>query len=193
VTVAALVTRSRRLWSASWLAVVWGIGHSLTLFLVGGVIILFNLVVPPRLSLLFEFAVGLALVAMGILSLRPVPPVGHGHGAAPAPVPAWRTFWFGLIHGLAGSAAVALLVLTTVRDPWVGVGYLVVFGLGTMVGMVLVTTSFAAPLVLASGRWPWLAYAIRLVTGTLSIAFGLWLMWDVAFHRGLFGAAPPGI
>lgn len=193
MTVAALVSRSRRLWPASRLAMVWGIGHSLTLFLVGGVIILFNLVVPPRLTMLFEFAVGVALVAMGMLSLRPAPPAGHGHATPPVPAPAWRTFWFGLIHGLAGSAAVALLVLTTVREPWLGIAYLLVFGFGTLVGMVIVTTSFAAPLVLASGRWPWFAYAIRLVTGTLSIAIGLWLMWDVAFHRGLFGAAPPGL
>jgi len=188
VAVAAITARTRRLLPAALLGVVWGLGHTLTLFVVGAAIIAFNLVMPPRLGLALEFAVAIALIAVGALN------IGHRHGetahANDAPLPAGRAFGVGLVHGLAGSAAVALLVLATVRDPFWACLYLLVFGLGTLIGMVLVTTGFAAPLTMATARWPWLSGRIRLATGLLSIAFGAWLVWQIGVVDGLFTAAP---
>lgn len=189
VAVTAIAARTRRLLPAAWLGIVWGLGHTLTLFVVGGAIILFNLAVPPRLGLALEFAVGIALVVVGFLNLRGT---GHVHGdeLAGARVPALRAFVVGTVHGLAGSAAVALLVLSTVRDPRLGVSYLLVFGLGTLIGMTLVTTSVSAPIGLAARRWGGIARTARLATGALSLAFGLWLMWSIGWQDGLFRAVP---
>ena len=186
--VAAIAARTRRLAPAAWLGAVWGLGHTLTLFVVGGAIILFNLAVPPRVGLALEFGVALALIVVGALNL------GHRHDhqdrAEEPPLPAGRAFVVGLVHGLAGSAAVALLVLATVRDTLHAIAYLAVFGFGTVAGMMLVTTGFAAPLSAASNRWPAVGPGVRFATGLLSLVFGGWLAWQIGVVNGLFGAAP---
>ena len=94
------------------------------------------------------------------------------------------------MHGLAGSAAIALLVLSLIRDPLWACGYLVVFGFGTMIGMTLVTTGVAAPFTLAARRWPGFEHGVRFVTGAVSIGFGLWLAWHIGVVDGLFSSAP---
>lgn len=190
VAVAAITARTRRLLPATLLGAAWGLGHSLTLFLVGGAIVLFNLVVPPRVGLALEFAVALALVVVGALNLGRTH--GHTHSGLEreAKLPAWRAFLVGIVHGLAGSAAVALLVLATVHDLRMALAYLATFALGTMAGMALITTGFAAPLALGVNRWPGFAPALRITTGLLSVGFGLYLAWQIGVVDGLFGAAP---
>lgn len=191
VAVAAITARTRRILPATWLGMVWGMGHTLTLFTVGAAIILFNLVVPARLGLGFELAVALALVVVGLLNLRP-----SAAGSATvspevaAPLPALRAFVVGLVHGLAGSAAVALLVLATVRDPWWACVYLAVFGIGTLIGMAIITTGIASPLVLAGRRWSGSGQRMRVFTGVLSLAFGVWLIYQIGWLDGLFRAVP---
>jgi high-affinity nickel-transport protein len=192
VAVAAITARTKRVQPAMWLGVVWGLGHTLTLFLVGAAIILFNVVVPPRVGLSLEFAVGIALVVVGLLNLnRPAKP---NASLAPADEPrtsiaSRRAFLVGLVHGLAGSAAVALLVLATVRDPRWACAYLLVFGLGTLVGMALITTGIAAPLSAASRHGAGFARVARLATGALSLLFGAWIVYTIGWKDGLFLAA----
>jgi len=142
---------------------------------VGGFIIAFNLVVPPRVGLALEFTVGIALLVVGLLNLK-----GHGGflGAdrEGARLPRLRAFLLGIVHGLAGSAAVALLVLATVRDAAAACGYLLVFGLGTMLGMVLITVALTSPVALFADRFRWSGPGLRLVTGLLSVGLGAWVM-----------------
>jgi len=190
VAVAAITAHTRRALGAAWLGIVWGLGHTLTLFGVGVVILLFNVVVPPRVGLSLEFAVALALIVVGLLNLnRPHrhedtwnPAGSPGSGA----IPTTRAFAVGLVHGLAGSAAVALLVLATVRNPWWACGYLLVFGLGTILGMTLITVSIATPLAAAGQRWQSFGRWSRLATGTLALAFGVWLVYQIGWRDGLF-------
>jgi len=199
VAVMAISSRTRRWLPAAGLGAIWGLGHTLTVFVVGALIILFNLTVPPRLGLALEFAVALALIAVGALNL------GHRHGERTAsakareerehgptgvPMPAGRAFGVGIVHGLAGSAAVALLVLSLIPAPVWACLYLLVFGVGTLLGMTLVTAGMSAPLAVASRRWPGFSRGVQLATGTLSIAFGLWLAWQIGVVDGLFGAVP---
>ena len=190
IAITAITTRTGRLAPAAWLGLVWGLGHSLSLWAVGACIILFGWVVPPRLGLALEFVVAMALIGVGLLNLRRKGPERSGLEDTPPRPLARRAFVVGILHGLAGSAAVALLVLATVRDPWTACGYLLVFALGTMVGMGIVTTTFAAPVVLASrASTRWLG-AARWVTGALSVVFGLWLAWRIGWVDGLFSAHP---
>src|SRR5262245_45611356 len=152
VAVMAIAAQTRRVFPATVMGICWGLGHSLTLFMVASAIILFNWVVPPRLGLTLEFCVALALVGVGLLNLRAHR--GNPQGEARVPrQPARRAFLVGLVHGLAGSAAVALLVLASVHDPRLACVYVLVFGLGTLLGMVLITTGLALPLIAASRRW----------------------------------------
>lgn len=187
VAVMAIAARTRRAAPAAWLGIAWGAGHTLTLWVVGASIILFNWAVPPRVGLALEFVVALALVVIGLLNLRATP---HAHSELeddPGPPPARRAFLVGILHGLAGSAAVALLVLATVREPVLACAYLGVFALGTLVGMALVTTGFALPLAAASARFALAPRTVRLATGTLSLGLGLWLAYQIGWVGGLFG------
>ena len=191
VAVTAIAARTHRVRPALWLGAVWGIGHTLTLFTVGAAIILFNWVVPPRLGLAMEFAVALALVVVGLLNLGRPPSRDDELGARAGGPLALRAFVVGLVHGLAGSAAVALLVLATVRDPRWACAWLLVFGAGTFGGMALVTTGFAVPVATVARQWGGAGRVIRLATGTMSLAFGLWLAYQVGWHDGLFGSVAP--
>jgi hypothetical protein len=189
VAVAAITARTRRWLPAAAIGAIWGLGHTLTLFGVGALIILLNLRIPARVGLAMEFAVALALISVGAFNL------GHRHGApAPRrdhqPLPAGRAFGVGIVHGLAGSAAVALLVLSLIRDPVWACGYLLLFGAGTMLGMMLVTTGFAIPLSSATRRQPSFERVARVATGVASVAFGIWLVWQIGFVDGLFTSAP---
>jgi ABC-type nickel/cobalt efflux system permease component RcnA len=91
-----------------------------------------------------------------------------------------RPVLIGVVHGLAGSAAVALLALGAIRDPWWGMAYLLVFGLGTMAGMVLITMLIAAPFAWSSGRLPRVNAGLQLGSGLLSLLFGLALVYGIA-------------
>jgi uncharacterized protein YebE (UPF0316 family) len=97
-----------------------------------------------------------------------------------------RPFVVGVVHGLAGSAAVALLVLTTIRNYHWAIAYLLIFGVGTIAGMMLITMSIASAFaVVGKGRVKFssrLAFAL----GLLSLGFGLFVAYQVCFVNGLF-------
>ena len=97
-----------------------------------------------------------------------------------------RPLVVGVVHGLAGSAAVALLVLTTIGEPRWALAYLLLFGVGTIVGMMLVTTLLAAPMMYASTRLRHAERHLRLASGLLSLGFGLVLVYHIGVGGGLF-------
>ena len=92
----------------------------------------------------------------------------------------------GVVHGLAGSAAVALLVLTTIRNPRWGVWYLLVFGLGTIVGMMLMTAAITLPFARTHDRFARMGGGLRIASGVISLGFGLFLAYRTGFVGGLF-------
>lgn len=181
VAVTAIVARERSLVNAARVGALWGIGHTLTLLAVGGAIVAFRLVIPPRVGLGLEFGVALMLILLGFANLRRRERDDAGRATV-------RPFVVGLVHGLAGSAAVALLVLATIRETLPALGYLVVFGLGTIAGMLAVTMILAAPALYAGARVARLHGGIRLAAGVLSIAFGFLLARELIVKGGLFSA-----
>ncbi|HTV24871.1 MAG TPA: high-affinity nickel-transport family protein [Polyangiaceae bacterium] len=203
VAMTTLVTRQRNTRAAALLGALWGAGHGLTLLVVGGAIILLGVAVPPRLGLALELGVGLMLIALGVINLRSTTrhlrhahdhAVAHPAAVDGAPARGFRSFVIGVVHGLAGSAAIALLVLSTIRDTGWAFLYLGFFGVGTVAGMMLLTMLLSVPLAAATRRFGggegnverWLGS----VTGALSVAFGLFLVYQIGFVDGLFGAAP---
>lgn len=226
VAVTAIVSRERTLRAAAPIGAIWGLGHTATILVVGGAIILFGVVIPPRLGLTMELSVALMLILLGGLNLfaftrnvRAVargeahalpdagPPRGHARGAeheaADAALARFdrrlgrfgayrvvRPLLVGVVHGLAGSAAVALLVLGTIRDPLWALGYLVVFGAGTIAGMLLITTALAMPFAYAARRFDRLHRSLGVVSGLLSLAFGVFLVYKIGFVHGLFTSHP---
>jgi len=129
-------------------------------------------------------------------------PGGHRHSPDQNPV-AWldrillrfrlyqplRPLIIGVVHGLAGSAAVALLVLTTIRDPRWAIAYLLIFGLGTIAGMMVITVSIASTFHFAGGRQKFLQ-GLAAASGVLSLAFGIFVAYQIVVVNGLLGAHP---
>jgi high-affinity nickel permease len=103
---------------------------------------------------------------------------------------ALRPLIVGLVHGLAGSAAVALLVLTTIREPRWAVAYLLVFGVGTIAGMMLITAALAVPFAATEHRFARLSSGLRVASGVVSVGFGLFLIYQIGFASGLFSTNP---
>lgn len=100
-----------------------------------------------------------------------------------------RPLVIGLVHGMAGSAAVALLVLATIRDPRWAVAYLLVFGVGTIAGMMVITMSIACTFRLAIGKHVFLQ-RLAMASGVLSLAFGVFVAYQIIVVNGLLGAHP---
>jgi sulfite exporter TauE/SafE len=96
----------------------------------------------------------------------------------------------GLVHGLAGSAAVALLVMGSLHHPLWSIAYLLLFGAGTLAGMVLITLAFALPLRLTAHRFERFHRGLGVAAGAFSVAFGLVLAYRIGFVDGLFTAHP---
>jgi high-affinity nickel-transport protein len=236
IAVSAIVARRRTtIRDAALIGALWGVGHTLTVIVVGGAIVVFSIVIPPHVGLTMELAVALMLILLGMWNLtgilgrlrdvsasRGEPPSGrhahlhahgdyvhthaHGHGAQSHghreddTPQAWldrrlgglalyqlvRPLVVGLVHGLAGSAAVALLVLATIPDPRWGFAYLALFGVGTIVGMMLLTVIIAVPLAYTAARFSGVERHLRTASGLLSLAFGLYLAYQIGVVDGLF-------
>jgi high-affinity nickel-transport protein len=101
-----------------------------------------------------------------------------------------RPLFVGIVHGLAGSAAVALLVLSAIREPKWAVLYLLVFGVGTIAGMMLITSVIALPFSFTGYRFAWLNRSLVTGSGILSLAFGLFICYQIGFVDGLFSSHP---
>ena len=97
-----------------------------------------------------------------------------------------RPFVVGVVHGLAGSAAVALLVLTTIRNPRWAIAYLLIFGVGTVAGMMLITMSIASAFTMVGGGRQKFSHRLALASGLLSLAFGVFVAYQICFVHGLF-------
>lgn len=101
-----------------------------------------------------------------------------------------RSWSVGLVHGLAGSAAVALLVLTTIQEPRAAVFYLLIFGVGTMAGMLILSTLMELSMLSLGHWWRKADNLMAFITGLGSVAFGLWVVYHMGWVNGLFGANP---
>jgi high-affinity nickel-transport protein len=239
IAVTTIVSRQRQLTRAALTGAFWGAGHTLTIFVVGAIIILFDVVIPTRVGLSMEFSVALMLIVLGAMNvaafMRAAPSFStgnssgsevlhahahahgdyvhtHAHGHSPEAHPhrpdhtplalfdrlfgklalykPVRPFIVGVVHGLAGSAAVALLVLATIPNPRWAVIYLLVFGAGTVGGMMLITMSIASAFTfMGKGRQKF-SHRLGLVSGLLSLAFGILLVYQIGFAGGLFTGHP---
>ncbi len=186
VAVTTIVSQQKSLGRAARTGVLWGIGHTATILLVGGAIIVLKVqisAIPPRLGLSMEFAVAVMLVVLGLMTLA-----GGERRVVDSTA---RPLTVGFVHGLAGSAAVATLPqVALIPSPLWAAAYLAVFGVGTIAGMMLITASIAAPALMATHRFAGLNRGLRIASGVASIAFGLFLAHRIGFVDGLFTTAP---
>jgi cytochrome c biogenesis protein CcdA len=180
--------------------VTWGLGHTLTLFVFAGAALLLGHAIPDMLARPLETAVGIMLVGLGVhvlwrlwrdrvhfhrhrhgdgtLHLH-----AHSHASETAPHVAsahlhdhgfrWRTLLVGLMHGMAGSAALLLLAVSQASSPAAGLGYVALFGIGSMIGMGALSAMIAVPIAM-SARWlTWANRSLQGAVGALTIAIGI--------------------
>ncbi len=230
IAVSTIVTREQKAGRAAIIGAAWGVGHTVTIFAVGSILILFRITLPPRAGLSMELAVGLMLIVLGIRNLRASFswPLGlrrrshqpalhyHAHGDyihAHASLPShshqqtpvskldhWfgrssiylmaRPLLIGIVHGLAGSAAIALLVLSTIPSARWAVGYLVIFGLGTILGMMLITLAMASTFSFGQKHFVNVGRHFEWAAGLVSLVFGMFVTYQIGFGAGLFTANP---
>jgi high-affinity nickel-transport protein len=225
VAISTIVARHRSISGAALVGAFWGVGHAITIVVVGIAIIAFSVVIPRRLGLSMEMAVGLMLILLGVMNLSGLTHrIFHRFGAARddgrgdgqlhshehhhgelrhlhphfhlfgghrdrqmlGTLQTLRALGVGIVHGLAGSAAVALLVMSTIQNPFWSAVYLGVFGLGTIAGMMVISIGMAVPVAISSVQSPKLERWMVFGSGMLSVGFGIFIMWHLGFSEGLF-------
>lgn len=214
--VSSVVSRRKGLRSISWHGAVWGIGHTITLLVVAGGCILLKTRLDDRIAERLEFGVGVMLVGLGAHVLwrlwkervhfgthkhadgtKHLHAHSHQHDAHvnhrqsthdhdhPETIP-WRTLLVGTMHGMAGSAALVVLAASSIEDPMAGIGYVLLFGLGSVVGMAALSAVIAVPLTWTANS---LTIANRVLQGSigmLTVVIGARVIWET--YGALFHA-----
>jgi ABC-type nickel/cobalt efflux system permease component RcnA len=211
--VASLATRSRGMRGTIFQGAAWGLGHTITLLLVGGVCLLLRAAISPHLAAALEGAVGVMLLLLGadvLLRMRrrrihlhvhrhPDGTV-HFHAHSHAPEEAHdrnhhhhahaegfplRALLVGMVHGLAGSAALLLVTLTTLSSAWLGVAYIAVFGIGSIAGMAVLAAVIALPLQGTARTLTGWYNGLEAAIGAGTLLVGGWVLYNTSWVQNL--------
>jgi hypothetical protein len=218
--VATLATRSKGMRQTVIQGAVWGLGHTITLLVVGGACLLLRAAISPRLAAALEGAVGLMLLVLGadvLLRLRRQrihlhvhrhddgtvhfhahshagdngdagegahEPGRHHHHHEHAGGFPLRALLVGLMHGLAGSAAMLLLALTTISSAWLGLAYIAVFGIGSIAGMAVLAAVIAVPLQGTARTLTGWYNGLEAVIGVGTLLVGAWVLYKTPWVQG---------
>lgn len=192
--VTTLTARQSSLLSAARLGIAWGLGHSASIGAVALLLVAFDFPLPDPLTRWAEMAVALLLILLGLDFLRrswrllrrgATSEHGHDHAVHDPPRRGLhRSFGFGLVHGLAGSGAVIVLLMAASEGRATRLGYFFTFTAGTILGMVAVTLLVATAARAAGRRGSWLE-RLQMATSLASVAIGCWLAFRVATAAGI--------
>ena len=213
--VASLATRDRTMGDTIRQGAIWGVGHTLTLFLFGSLVLLLDAVIPQTLAAALEFMVGLMLLALGIDVLRRLlrdrihfhrhrhadgtlhfhahshsgecgHPAVHVHQHRGPQAFPLRALLVGMMHGMAGSAALILLTLQAVQTPLAGIAYIALFGIGSIAGMALLSVIIAVPLRYSATSLTWMHNGLQAAIGIITVAIGGVIVYDTGIVGSLF-------
>jgi ABC-type nickel/cobalt efflux system permease component RcnA len=211
--VASLATRSRSMGDTIRQGAVWGAGHTLTLFVFGSLVLLLDTVIPETLARVLEFTVGLMLIGLGIDVLQRLlrerihfhvhrhadgqlhfhahshageqgHPAVHHHPHQRGRFPL-RALFVGMMHGMAGSAALILLTLQSVHSPLTGMVYIMLFGVGSIAGMAALSAIIAVPLRYSIAGLNWAHNALHALVGVTTLGVGSMIVYDIGIAGGL--------
>ena len=184
--VASLATQTTSLKQAVKIGSIWGLGHTIALFLFGSLVLLTDLFIPEQAARWLEFIVGIMLILLGLDVLRRVwrdringgingddahrqsITVSHRHSDKLS----LRILFIGLLHGMAGSAALILLTLGTISSPVQGLIYIALFGAGSIVGMAVLSCIISMPLRASSSSVSWVHNGLQFVIGSATVVLG---------------------
>jgi sulfite exporter TauE/SafE len=208
--VSTIVSERKSVWSSSLVGGLWGLGHTISLLLVGILVIVLHVRISGRVAEALEFCVAIMLVALGINALFKLYRGEkihihehehgghrhlhvHSHDGRPEPGPNThhglklqaRPLLIGMVHGMAGSAALMLLVLAAISSTWVALLYIVVFGIGSIGGMMLMSAFVGLPLSLTVKRFTRANLWIRGMAGVFSLFLGMLMAYEIGIQGGL--------
>ncbi len=209
VAVSTIASQQRNVLRSALVGALWGAGHTTSLLIIGVGVLAFRIAIPESVSNWLEFGVALMIIGLGTAALWRALRKGsdlhvhehshdgvshvhvHFHESATrhdaqrkhshaVSVVGIKPVLIGMMHGLAGSAALTLLVLTQISSVWLGFLYLAIFGVGSMVGMLLMSGLIGLPFALTSRSLLSLHHRMQMAAAVVSIAFGLWYAYRIA-------------
>ena len=202
--VSTIVSERKNLLSASIVGGLWGVGHTISLFFVGALVIFLKLQISEGIEAKLEAGVGMMLVLLGLNALRKLylgkdkvhahthDHQGHHHvhfhtHEKHKPAEKWhhnlspRSVFIGMIHGLAGSAALMLLVVPSIPSPAIALVYILIFGIGSIGGMMAMSFLIGLPFHFTATNFVNLNKIIRLCAGIFSFGLGLSIIYEKLF------------
>ena len=208
--VSTIVSESRSVRRSSLIGTCWGLGHTMSLLIAGVLVIALKIQISDRAALWMEFAVALMLILLGLKAiLRSLrgwrihvhrhthdgrshshmhlhrPSEEHAHQHRHLIRSGARPFLVGMVHGMAGSAALMILVLATIPSVVAGLIYIAVFGLGSVGGMLIMSSLISLPFILTRKRFNVLSQGLQVAVGLFSLSFGLFLTWQYSVQEHL--------
>ncbi len=210
--VSTIVSERKNLWSSALIGGLWGLGHTISLIAAGIFVLLLNFQISGATERRLEFCVGIMLTLLGLNVIRKILKGGHlhfhthehgerahahphihehagadqsvtHHGLKFSP----RAIAIGMVHGLAGSAALMLAVIPTIESKAVGLLYITIFGLGSIGGMMIMSFLVGLPFHFTALRFNRLHQVLQACAGVFSIGLGLWIVYERGFSGGLLG------
>ncbi len=209
--VSTIVSDRKSIWNSMLVGGLWGMGHTISLFIAGIFVLLLNFQISERTERGMEFCVGLMLTILGLNVFRKLLKGGrlhfhtheHGdrshvhphihdgatdevhshHGLSLSP----KALFIGMVHGMAGSAALMLLVIPTIDSKTVGLIYIFIFGVGSIGGMMLMSLIVSLPFRLTAMKFERVNQILQVAAGIVSVVLGLSIVYEKGFSEGLFG------
>ncbi|PYS98477.1 MAG: urease accessory protein [Acidobacteria bacterium] len=196
--VSTIVSEKKNLWTASLVGGMWGVGHTISLFVVGAVVIFLKLQISESVETKLEAIVGGMLILLGLNALRKLFSAEkihvhahehgerehvhiHAHSAAKAETShhrfSPRSILIGMVHGLAGSAALMFFILPSIKSPTVALVYILIFGIGSIGGMMAMSFLIGLPIHFTANRFDVLNKGLRLFAGVFSLFWGALIVY----------------
>jgi ABC-type nickel/cobalt efflux system permease component RcnA len=208
VAVSTIVSQHRNVWRSAIVGALWGAGHTAALLIAGVFVLSLRVAIPERVSNWLEFCVALMIIVLGATALwralrkrgdvhvhehshdgmshvhihfhdqqtRHEAQRAHTHVVARVGL---KPILIGAVHGLAGSGALTLLILAQIESRWQGLLYLAVFGLGSIVGMLLMSGLIGLPFALTSRKLTTVHHRLQTAAAVVSLAFGFWYAYGL--------------
>ena len=208
VAVSTIASQQRNVLRSALVGALWGAGHTASLLIVGVLVLVLRIAIPESVSNWLEFGVALMIIGLGAVALwkslkkrsdlhvhehshdglshvhvhfhesdtrHDSQQKKHSHAISAIGV---KPVVIGMMHGLAGSGALTLLVLTQIPSAWIGVLYLGIFGVGSIAGMLLMSGLIGLPFALTARNLSTVHHRMQLAAAVVSIVFGLWYAYE---------------
>jgi hypothetical protein len=192
--VSTIIAREKSIFSSATVGAIWGLGHTISLLIAGALVLLLNIQISATTERILEFCVGVTLTLLGFNALRKMIQgqtldldrhshadhlLGDDHKRLKF---SSKPLIVGIIHGLAGSAALMLIVIPLIDSALFGMIYLVVFGVGSIAGMAIMTMLVSLPFQYAISRSQLTQRVLQSITVVASSALGLWIVFRNLFQ-----------